>query len=59
MMFESKSEFLNELNNINIFKVLGIDFSLKKSGLAIYTSDINIVIPLTIFNDIAPVILIN
>ena len=52
MIFESKSEFLNELNNLNKFKVLGIDFGLKKSGLAIYTSEINIVTPLAIFNDI-------
>ena len=46
MIFESKSEFLNELNNLNKFKVLGIDFGIKKSGLAIYTSEINIVTPL-------------
>ena len=52
MIFESKSEFLNELNNLNKFKVLGIDFGLNKSGLAIYTSEINIVTPLAIFNDI-------
>jgi putative Holliday junction resolvase len=52
MIFESKSEFLNELNNLNKFKVLGIDFGFKKSGLAIYMSEINIVTPLTIFNDI-------
>ena len=52
MIFESKSEFLNELNNLNKFKVLGIDFGIKKSGLAIYTSEINIVTPFTIFNDI-------
>jgi putative Holliday junction resolvase len=52
MIFESKGEFLNELNKLNKFKVLGIDFGLKKSGLAIYNSEVNIVIPLTIFNNI-------
>lgn len=52
MIFESKDEFLNELNKLNKFKVLGIDFGTKKSGLAIYTSEINIVTPLTIFNKI-------
>jgi len=52
MIFESKGEFLNELNKLNKFKVLGIDFGLKKSGLAIYNSEVNVVTPLIIFNNI-------
>ncbi|WP_236870278.1 Holliday junction resolvase RuvX [Candidatus Bandiella numerosa] len=52
MIFESKGEFLNELNKLNKFKVLGIDFGFKKSGLAIYNSEVNVVTPLTIFNNI-------
>ncbi|WHA04667.1 Holliday junction resolvase RuvX [Candidatus Bandiella numerosa] len=52
MIFESKGEFLNELNKLNKFKVLGIDFGFKKSGLAIYNSEVNVVTPLIIFNNI-------
>ena len=52
MIFESKDEFLNKLNKLENFKVLGIDFGTKKSGLAIYNSTIKIVTPLQILQNI-------
>ncbi|MSO13550.1 Holliday junction resolvase RuvX [Rickettsiales endosymbiont of Trichoplax sp. H2] len=52
MIFESKDEFLNKLNKLENFKVLGIDFGTKKSGLAIYNSSIKIVTPLQILQNI-------
>ena len=52
MIFESKDEFLNKLNKLENFKVLGIDFGTKKSGLAIYNSAIKIVTPLITFYNI-------
>ena len=53
MIFESKDEFLNKLNKLKDFKVLGIDFGTKKSGLAIYNSSIKIVTPLRILQNIS------
>lgn len=53
MIFESKAEFLNKLNKLENFKVLGVDFGTKKSGLAIYNSSIKIVTPLQILQNIS------
>ena len=47
MIFQNKKEFLHEIQIINKFKVLGIDFGLERSGLSIYHSEINIVMPLS------------
>lgn len=52
MIFKSKDEFLNKLNQLGEFKVLAIDYGRKKSGLAIYNSTIKIVTPLKIFHNI-------
>ena len=49
MIFQSKDKFLYYLKNIENFTALGIDFGLRKSGLALYNSEVKIVIPYLIF----------
>ncbi|WPX96607.1 Holliday junction resolvase RuvX [Candidatus Bandiella euplotis] len=52
MICESKADFLKTLKELKIFKVLGIDFGARKSGLAIYNSEIRLAIPTEVFEDI-------
>ena len=52
MIYESKDDFLHQLGQLKNFKVLGIDFGEKKSGLALYNSEINLAIPLVVFKEI-------
>ena len=52
MIYESKDDFLIPLNKLRNFKVLGIDFGEKKSGLAIYNSEVSLAIPLMVFKEI-------
>ena len=52
MIYESKGDFLHQLNKLKSFKVLGIDFGERKSGIALYNSEINIAIPLVVIKEI-------
>ena len=52
MIYENKDDFLAQVSKLKKFKVLGIDFGEKKSGLAIYNSEINLAMPLAIFKEI-------
>jgi putative Holliday junction resolvase len=52
MIYESKADFLKQLAKLEKFKVLGIDFGEKKSGLAIYNSEIRMAMPLVTFREI-------
>jgi putative Holliday junction resolvase len=52
MIYESKGEFLKQVSKIKNFKVLGVDVGEKKSGLAIYTSEVRLAMPLMVFKDI-------
>ena len=47
-----KKKFLSYLYTLNRFKVLGIDFGIRKTGLALYDSQINIVLPHLILQDV-------
>ena len=47
-----EKKFLKQLHRLKYFKVLGVDFGLKKTGLALYQSEINIVVPHSILTDI-------
>ena len=51
-MIYVKEKFLSYLYTLNCFKVLGIDFGIRKTGLALYDSQINIVLPYLILQDI-------
>ena len=52
MIYESKGDFLRQLNKLKSFKILGIDFGEKKSGLALYNSEVNVAIPLVVIKEI-------
>ena len=52
MIYESKDDFFKQLATLEKFKVLGVDFGEKKSGLAIYNSEIRMAMPTEIFRDI-------
>ena len=45
MIVESKVDFQKKLDKLKHFKILGIDYGYKKTGLAIYNSLVNISLP--------------
>ena len=52
MIFQSKAKFLNKLNKLPNFIILGIDIGFKKTGLSIYNNFTKTAVPLIIINNI-------